>query len=92
MYKTLTTFLDLINKVFYEFLLKFCSHIYRCLKKYQLDIINITIMGYKEKLKKCENHSREEKGKQQQYGRVHHKNLSENEKQKLVEHRKNIIK
>ena len=49
-------------------------------------------MGYKEKLKKYENHSREEKGKQQQCGRVQHKNLSENEKQKLVEHRKNIIK
>ena len=49
-------------------------------------------MGYKEKLKKYENHSREEKGKQQQYGRVQHKNLSENEKQKLVEHRKKYYK
>ena len=63
-------------------------HIYECLKTYQLNIVKKIKKDFKRKPMKDIKIKKEEK---QQYGRECYKNLSEDEKQKLVEYRKNII-
>ena len=62
----------------------------KCIKTYQLIIIQKIKKTTKKASERYQNLSKEEK-KQQQYGCEHYKILSEDEKNKLVDYRKNII-
>ena len=57
-------------------------------KDLSANIANIIKKYYKKRYEKCQNFSKGEKEKKRQCGREQYKNLSEDEKQKLVEYRK----
>ena len=63
-------------------------HIYKCLKLYQLNIINKIKKGYKKKA--CERYQNLSKEKKEKSGNMA-VNLSEDETQKVVEYRKKIL-
>ena len=67
----------------------FYNNICKCLKLYQLNIIKKINKNYNKNLMKdIKIFLKKKKKKKQQYGLERYKNLSEDEKQKLVEYRK----
>ena len=91
--KFLTVFLNLlINQIFLLiFFIIFFWNIKKCLKNYKLNITKITKKDYKNyDPGKYQSLCKEEKERKRQSGRERYKNLSEDEKRKLVEYRKNI--
>ena len=73
------------SNFFINFFYNLFSHISKCLKIYQLNIIKIKKPENKKAGERYQSISKEEKLNKEQYGGKRYKNLPENEKQKLVE-------
>ena len=58
------------------------------MSKHRLNIIKKLKKDCNKACERFQNLSKEEKEKEQQYGREHYKNFSEDKKQKLVEYRR----
>ena len=88
-YEVLTTFKSIFKKIFFTI---FFSHILKCQKTYWLNIPNIK-KNCKKRLVKSNQSLSEGREKKWQYGHEQYRNLSKDEKQKLVEYIKyGIIK